>query len=112
MINKHVWSSDVVEDWAGCARQARAQNKMIHRGRVFGIMVLKGVELPEVGKRRTYKYRVVFQGNTGVDQGWPAAIFQDLGSPLASMEAAKLTDYYACIGANDLQPADAVQYYV
>ena len=37
-------------------------------GIVFGIMVLKGAELPEGDKRRKYKYRVVFQGNNIINQ--------------------------------------------
>ena len=74
-------------------------------GRLFGIMVLKGSELPESDPRRKYKHRVVFQGNNVVNQNWEAALFQDLGSSPASMEAGKAADAYGSLPGHDLEQA-------
>ena len=75
-------------------------------------MVLKGFELREDDERRNYKCRVVFQGDNVVNQDWPAAIFQALGSFPASMQASKMTDAYPCLPGKHLQQADAEQAYV
>ena len=75
-------------------------------------MVEKGFELPVGDPRRKYKYRVVFQGNNVVDQHWETAIFQDLGSSPASMEAGKMADAYGSFPGHDMQQADAEQAYI
>ena len=92
-LDKGVWDMQKALDWSYVASCARNENRTIHLGRVFGIMVLKGAELDESNPNRKYKYRVVFQGNNVVDQDWSSAVFQDLGSAPASMEAGKLTDF-------------------
>ena len=46
------------------------------------------------------------------DQNWDYAIFQDLGSSPASMEASKAADFVGCCPGNDVQIADAIQAYV
>ena len=86
-------------------------------GRLFGICVLKGAELPDTkdnwaSGRKKYKYRVVFGGNRVVNQNWESAVFQNLGSAPASMEAGKAVDPYACFPGHHGQQADAEQAYV
>ena len=54
----------------------------------------------------------MFQGNRVVDQNYDAALFQDLGSAPATMEASKAADFYGCVPGNDIQVADAEQAYV
>ena len=81
-------------------------------GRLFGICVEKGSELPEGDPRRKMKYRVVFQGNRVINQNWEVAIFQDLGSSPAAMEAGKAVDFYGSFGGHDCEQADAEQAYV
>ena len=77
---------------------------------VFGICVEKNAELklPEP----VYKYRYVFQGNRVKDQNYEVAIFQDLGSSPATMEASRAADCIGCIEGNDIQQADVEQAYV
>ena len=94
------------------ASTARREERRIHLARVFGIMVEKGSELPDGDDRKKFKYRVVYQGNNVVDEYWDTAIFQDLGSSPASMEAGKMVDAYGRIPGNDLQQADAEQAYI
>lgn len=90
LIDRVVWSYDVIREWDDLAKEARRNNQTIHLGRIFGIMVENGSELPKGDERRKYKYRAVFQGNQVVDQHWEAALFQDLGSSPASMDASRV----------------------
>ena len=85
---------------------------MCIRDRLFGIMVEKGSELQKGDPRRKYKYRVVFQGNRVINQNWEAALFQDMGSSPATMEASKIADLWSCIEGHSMQQADAVQAYI
>lgn len=91
---KEVWDSSTVRDFNEIARAARRNNVKVHLGRVFGIMVEKGAELPKGDERRKYKYSFAFQGNNVIDQNLETAIFHDLGSSPASMEAGKMADAY------------------
>jgi hypothetical protein len=61
---------------------------------------------------RKFKGRVVFQGNNVRDQNWDAAMFQDLGSAPASMQASKAADAFGLFPGNTLEQADAVQAYI
>ena len=112
LIDKEVWSFKEVKDWSQCARDARRENKTIHLGRIFGIMVLKGAELPADDPRREYKYRVVFHGNRVIDQDWSKAQFADLGSAPATIEAARTCVLRGLLKGNKIQQADAMQAYV
>ena len=73
--------------------RARKQNKTMHFGKVFGICVEKGSELKADSKHRKFKGCYVFQGNLVRDQNWEAAIFQELGSSPAAMEAGNSCDF-------------------
>ena len=59
---------------------------------VFGIVVEKNHELDPKDPRRKYKGRAVFQGNHVRDQDGNWALFADLGSSPATMEAARAAD--------------------
>ena len=60
--------------------EARRSGKYVHLGKLFGICVEKGSELPDGDSRKKYKYRVVFQGNRVVDQSMDEAQFQDMAT--------------------------------
>ena len=47
-----------------------------------------------------------------VNQNWEQAVFQDLGSCPATMDAARAADCVGCFPGNDCQIADAVQAYI
>jgi hypothetical protein len=112
LLSEGVWDMKEVRNWSDLARDARVKSKTIHLGRIFGIMVEKNHELDIKDPSRKMKYRVVFQGNNVVTQNWEAALFQDLGSSPASMEAGKAVDAYGCFAGNGVEQADAEQAYV
>ena len=57
---RKVWCGSSVREWRDVARQARIEQRTIHMGRIFGIMVEKNHELKEDDPNRKFKYRVVF----------------------------------------------------
>ena len=54
----------------------------------------------------------MFQGNRVKNQEWEAAMFQDLGSSPASMEAGKAADIFGSFPGHNIEQADAEQAYV
>ena len=66
-------------------------------------------ELPDGHPKNKFKGRVVFQGNRVLNQNWEAAMFQDLGSNPATMEASRAADFYGSCPDNETQIADAEQ---
>ncbi len=108
--SKRVWVTESVREWSDVAAEARAKHQTIHWGMLFAICVEKGSELAE--KDRKFKGRVVFRGNDVKNQNWETAMFQDMGSSPATMEAAKAADAYGCFPGHNIEQADAEQAYV
>ncbi|MFM7985142.1 MAG: hypothetical protein ACKPKO_38070, partial [Candidatus Fonsibacter sp.] len=79
-------------------------------GHLFGICVEKNAELDP--SLRKFKGRVVFQGNQVYDQDRNYAIFRDLGSSPATLQAAKAVDFYVCLPGHCIEVADAEQAYI
>ena len=79
--------------------------------RIFGIVVEKNHELPGDHPQGQYKGRAVAGGNDVRDESGNFALFQDLGSRPATMEAAKAADAYGSIEGHDVQQCDAEQAY-
>ena len=77
---------------------------------VFRICVEKNSELAE--HLRKFKGCVVFQGNQVYDQNYNYAIFQDLGSSPATLQAAKTVDFFAGWPYHAIKIADAEQAYI
>ena len=105
------WNEDGVKEWGTLAREARSTGETIHVGRIFAICHEKNAELNEGDPRRKFKGRVVFQGNNVRDQNWEVAMFQELSSCPATMDAAKTADCYGVAHGNSVQQADAEQAY-
>jgi hypothetical protein len=91
--------------------EARKRNETAHVGRGFDICVEKGSELPKGSPGRKMEGRVVFQGNGVLDQNYDIAIFKDLGSAPATMEAGKCVDAYGLIAGHDTEQADGESAY-
>ena len=84
----------------------------MHIGRVFGICVEKGSELPANDEGRYFKGRYATQGNQVSDEWGEQAIFNELSSNPASVEAPKMVDAYGLFPGNNVQQAGAEQAYV
>ena len=97
---QNAWLLDKVREWKSVSAEAKANNKTVHVGRVFAILVEKGSELPVGHPERKFKGRVVFQGNNVRDQGGDYALFEELTSAPATTEAGKAVDAYGCVEGN------------
>ena len=91
---KDAWLYDTVQEWKDVALKAKKQGKKVHIGKVFEICVEKGSELPVGHELRKFKGRTVFQGNNVRDENSDVALFSELGSSPATMEAGKAVDAY------------------
>ena len=101
-----------VREWKSIAAEARQNEETVHVGRLFCICVEKGSEFKPDDPRRKFKGRVVFQGNHVRDQSWDYAVFQELSSCPAAMEASRSCDAYGTMPGHDAMQADAEQAYI
>ena len=112
--NKHhgkTWKLDQVREWKDVQRESRRTGVEVFIGRVFGFCVEKNSELPAGHPNRKFKGRAVFEGNRVRNENSEAAIFSQLSSCPASIEAGKFGDLYACQPGNDGEQADAESAY-
>ena len=105
------WGEGGVREWREVAREAIRASTKVHVGRVFDILAEKGSELPDGHADKKMKCRAVYQGNQVKDENWESALFNDLTSSPATMEASKAADVYGLLEGNDIEVADADQAY-
>ena len=111
LVDKGCWIEKQVREYDQVASEAQKKKLKVHFGRVFEICALKGSELKEGDPNRKYKGRSVFQGNKVLDENSDHALFAELGSSPASMEAGKIIDVYGSQPGFTKQQADARQAY-
>ena len=112
LLKQGVWDVTSVREKRDVIRDAMRLNKKVHFARIFPICSEKGNELPEGDPDRKFKGRCVVQGNGVKDENSQAAIFQELSSFPATLEAAKSVDAYGCMKCHKVQQCDAQQAYV
>jgi hypothetical protein len=112
LVEKGAWDPSGVREWQQVADTARKTGEKAHVGRIFGIVVEKHPELPHGHPERRFKGRLVFQGNEVRDENSHYAIFSDLSSSPATLEASKNVDAYGLFPGNALQKADGEQAYI
>ena len=66
-----------------------------------------GSEVRKGHKGRKFKGRYVYQGNQVVDEYQEAALLNELGSSLATLEGAKAVDAFGCLPGHKIEQADA-----
>ena len=102
-----VWDLNSVREFDDVAAEARRNNFKVHFGRVFGICGEKGSELPPGSPGRKWKGRFVFQGNYVRDEYSNHAIFDELSSSPATLEASKAVDAYGIMPGHACEQRDA-----
>ena len=110
-MKKRAWIIESVREWDDVRAEAKRKGKKVHVGKVFEICVEKGSELPKGHPLRKFKGRTVFQGNNVQDENSSAALFSELGSSPARMEAGKVLDAYGSQPGHAGQQADGKQAY-
>jgi hypothetical protein len=112
LVSKGAWDPKGVREWDHVAGEARKLGAKAHVGRIFGIVVEKHPELPLGHPDRKFKGRLVFQANEVRDENARYAIFAELSSNPATLEASKNVDAYGLFPGNSLQKADGEQAYI
>ena len=105
------WDESGVREWDSVRAEAAKKGITVHIGRIFELCFEKNAELDPGNKLRKFKGRVVFQGNDVKDNNYDWAIFQELSSNPATMEAAKAMDLVSLFPGHSAQQSDATQAY-
>ena len=105
LMKKKAWDMASVREWDDVSSEAKKRGKKAHVGKVSEICVEKGSELPPNDPLRKFKRRTVFQGNNVRDENSDSALFSELGSSPATMEAGKALDAYGHAPGNECQQA-------
>ena len=103
------WEEDKVMEFTELRK--KEWGKTIHVARIFDICVIKNSELPEGHPLRKYKGRVVFEGCNVKDEKNNWAIFSEIASCPATMEAGKACDAIGLIDGNTVECADGESAY-
>ena len=88
------------------------KGKTVHIGSLIELCYQKGSELADDDPGKKYKGRIVFAGDRVKDQNGAAALFEELASSPAGMEASKFCDVYGLLPGHVLETADAEQAYI
>jgi len=72
---------------------ADAAGEIVHIGALHELCMEKGSELPKGEPGRKYKGRAVFLGDRVRDQQGRIAVFEEMSSSPAALEAGKLCDF-------------------
>ena len=109
---KGAWDESRVDECRRVIREAQNKGEKVHIGGIFEACYQKGSELPDDDPNKKFKGRTVFQGNNVYDENSVAALFAELGSSPASMEAAKVLDAFGSQPGYRKAQADAKQAYI
>ena len=101
------WDDASVRAWRDVAREARDKNEEVHFGYLLGLCFEKGSELLDGHTDEKFKGHSVFQGDRVVNQNFEVALFQDLGSSPATLEASRARDAFGYAPGHAMQVADA-----
>ena len=104
---KGVWDESKVENFSGLNTGMNKGKRDVYIGRFFDLCVEKGHELPMGHEDRKFKGRVVFGGNSFWTQHRDIAVFQELASQLATLEASCAADAYGCVKGHTIEQVDA-----
>ena len=105
------WDESRVEEWSIVANKAKKSGIKVHIGRIFDICVEKNSELDESDPNRKFKGRVVFEGCYVKDEDNNWAIFSEIASCPASMEASRAADAFGMLPGHSIEVADGESAY-
>jgi hypothetical protein len=109
--NMGCWDESRVEEWSVVASRSKRSGVKVHIGRIFDICVEKNSELDESDPNRKFKGRVVFEGCYVKDEDNNWAIFSEIASCPASMEASRAADAFGMLPGHDIEIADGESAY-
>ena len=92
LLRRDTWDPTSVREWNFTCLEAKRLNSKVHVAKIFEICVVKGAELDDSDPRKIYKGRAVFDGSWVKDENYDVALFNELGSAPANMQAGKAVD--------------------
>ena len=111
LIDQGCWDTSNVRSWREVCEEPERNGETVHIGEIYEICVEKGSELPPTHRDRKFKGRAVFLGDRVRGQYGDAAMFQELSSAPAALEAAKFCDAYGLLDGHVVEQSDAKQAY-
>ena len=99
------WDESRVRELADVSAEAKRNGTKVHVGRVFDMCVEKNSELPPDNPNRKFKGRVVFEGCYVKDESNNWAIFAEIASCPAAMQAGRVTDAYGLMQNSSIEQA-------
>jgi len=105
LISVGCWDPESVREWVDVKRDANRRKEDIHIGSLHELCMEKGSELPQGDPGRKYKGRVVFLGDRVKDQFGRVAVFEEMSSSPAALEAGKFCDYYGLLSSGGTSSA-------
>jgi hypothetical protein len=106
------WDETGVREWHHVSSESKRSGVKVHIGRIFGIVVEKNTQLKKGDPARKFKGNLVFQGNDTRDEWSHLALFDDVSSSPAAMEAGKAVDAFGLLPGHAVEQADAQQAYI
>jgi hypothetical protein len=106
------WDLSNVREWQDAKREANQKAEKVHQCRLHCIVVEKNAELAPDDPNRKFKARVVLLGDQVKDQNHDIALFQEINSCPATLDASRLADVLGLSPGMAIQQADAMQAYV
>lgn len=91
------WNENDVQDWDTIRQGALSGGTTGHVGRVFGVCVEKGPELPQNHVGRTDKGRADFKGNSVQGEKSYTVLFNDFGNSPATVTDGSFADFYGTL---------------
>ena len=109
LLKRQCWDIKKAEKWKDVSARANKAEETIHLGSLLELVYEKHSELPK--EQRKLKGRVVFLGNQVKDQCGATAVFEEMSSAPAGMEASRYCDAWGCFEGHITEQADAEQAY-
>ena len=94
-------------EWSSVSNEARFNNEKVHVARILKICVVKGAELSDGDPQKKCKGRAVLDGSWVKDENYDVALFNEMGSSPANMQAGKVVDAYGLQPNFHVEQADA-----
>ena len=88
-------------------REAQRPGTKVHFTRMAELIKEKNAGLPKGHPDRTIKGRCVLLGNMVKGENFESAVYAEVASAPAAIEAARTLDAYSCIGSNVASQSDA-----
>ena len=83
-----------VKSWSWVSHKSKTTGVKVHVAKILEICVVKGAELEDDDPRKIFKGRAVLDGSWVKDENYDVALFNEMASSPASMQAGEAVDAF------------------